>query len=143
MEMLFFIVVVVSGLALFSYLHDKKKQASSRNNYYYQRFMRNKLQTKRYINELKQIILAFSSAEKVFVKDEIKSLQLFIDELENDFDAYFPDTVMKKLKRNNLNFKDKKQFDKVLVKQSEHIYYMEVGIENYNKMHKELSCISV
>jgi len=143
MELLIFSVLIFAGLASFFYLQNRKKQALSGNNYYYNRFMRNKLQTKRNINELEQIILLFPAAEKLFVNDEKKSLQLYIVQLQNEFDADFPDIVMKKLRRNNLKFEDKKKFAKLLVKQSERLYHMEVGIANFNKKQNDLNYISV
>ncbi len=143
MELVIFIIAVFLGLFIYFYIQRKKATKLSESNYYYKRFLRNKLQTEKNICELQMIIEMSSNDDEKQDNEGIKNIKTYLEQLQNEYNKEYSLSILKKLKRNNLNFKEKKRFAKILINQSEKLYNVEVEIALFNQKSKNINCILV
>ena len=123
-------VILILGLAVYL-LYIKNKTNSKIKNYYLRRFLRNKLQMENYIEELKTIISKNNcGSEFIF---ENCTLESYLATLEQEYAKNYADFNTKILRRTDLKDKHKKYYAKILIKQSEKLYFIETELYKINQ----------
>ena len=123
-------VILILGLAVYL-LYIKNKPNSKIKNYYLRRFRRNKLQMENYIEELKTIISKnHCGSESIF---ENCTLESYLATLEQEYAKNYADFNTKILRRTDLKDKHKKYYAKILIKQSEKLYFIETELYKINQ----------
>ena len=143
MELLFFVLAVVLGLIIYFYVQNRKKSKRLQYNYYYKRFLRNKFQTEKNIQEFEKILKLYNNSNVFLIENHSMTLEEYYVQLKKEFYNDYSDAILKLLKKNKLKNKDKKKYAKILIAQSEKLYNTEVDIAYFNEKLKEINCISV
>lgn len=143
MELLLFILAVVLGLIIYFYVQNRKKSKKLQYNYYYKRFLRNKFQTEKNIQEFEKIMKLYDNSNVFLIENHSLTLEEYYVQLKKEFYNDYSDTILKLLKKNKLKNNDKKKYAKILIAQSEKLYNTEVDIAYFNEKLKEINCISV
>lgn len=126
MELIIFIVVVLSGLGIYFFYYGANRKTENERNYYYKRFMRNKLQLQRFIEQVQTLLGTYSCGNDL-IYDGL-TIKMYLQNLEEEYSSSYSNSLMKILKKNNLKHKDKKHYAKILVRQSEKLYHVEMDL---------------
>lgn len=143
MELPLFILAVVLGLIIYFYVQNRKKSKKLQYNYYYKRFLRNKFQTEKNIQEFEKILKLYNNSNVFLIENHSMTLEEYYVQLKKEFYNDYSDAILKLLKKNKLKNKDKKKYAKILIAQSEKLYNTEVDIAYFNEKLKEINYISV
>lgn len=128
-------IVVFFLLILIIYLLFKKNVSENKiiKSYYHRRFLRNKLQMERYLDEL-NLLITTNNCGDIMYNNEI-TLNQYLINLKTEYKKNYVDFNLKALKRNNLKEKHKKFYSKMLIKQSEKLYFVESELLKLNEIY--------
>lgn len=137
MELIILSVVIVVGFAAYLYFIKSKSIDGSEKNYYYNRFLRNKKQLESFIEKLGQLILAHKCGGD-FVTNGI-TLEVYLNNMINDYEINYANSILKILKRNKLKNKEKRYYRQILNNQSEQLYNVETEINALHSKYRSLA----
>lgn len=133
MVLIVFFVILILAFAVFILYTNNASNLAVKKSYYLRRFLRNKLQMEKYIEELDQIIKTHNCGSNYFI-DGI-SLDEYLLNLKEEYKKSYADFNLKILKKPNLKDKHKKFYAKMLIKQSEKLYFIETEILKISEIH--------
>lgn len=137
MELIIFIVVVLLGLGIYFLKYKSSAATNNEKNYYYKRFMRNKLQLQQFISQVQKLLETHNCSTDLLQNGF--TVEMYLKHLEDEYASNYSNSVLKILKRNNLKHKDKKHYAKILVKQSEKLYHIEMDLLLLETKYKNLA----
>lgn len=133
MPLIIFFTILILGFAAFILYSKNVSNLAVKKSYYLRRFLRNKLQMEKYIEELNQIINKHNCGANYFI--EGITLNEYLLNLKEEYIKSYTDFNLKILKKPNLKDKHKKFYAKMLIKQSEKLYFIETEIIKISEIH--------
>lgn len=120
--------LVFIAIAVYVIFFQKNKETRERKNYYLKRFIRNREQALKHINEVEALVkLNDAWDKKAFPNREILFSE-YVEELKAKYENDYSKASYQILKKNNLSYSQKQEYTKALIIQSEDLYLMEVDL---------------
>jgi len=129
-----FVLVIVLVYLLF---FRKSKEKRDKKSYYLKRFLRNKEQSIRHINEVEALAHQNDGQHKKAFPDREMTFSEYLEGLRSKYQSDYSDNYYNILKRNKLSHSQKQEYTKKLIEQSEDLYLMEVDLAMLNKTWKK------
>lgn len=133
MPLIVFFATLVLGFSAFMIYSKNNSNSAVTKSYYLRRFLRNKLQMEKYIEELNRIITTHKCGPD-FLAEGI-TLDQYLSNLQQEYKKSYADFNLKILKKPNLKDKHKKFYAKMLIKQSEKLYFIETEISKISEIY--------
>lgn len=137
MESIVLVLSIVLVVAFAYVLFFGNKKEKGKKSYYLKRFLRNKEQSLRYINEVEALMERCAGSNLKAFPDREITFSEYLKGLKNNHGNDFSDSTYKILKRNRLNHFQKQDYTKKFIEQSENLYLMEVDLGILNKTWKK------
>lgn len=129
-----FVFVVLLVYVLF---FQKSKETKDKKSYYLKRFIRNKEQSFKHINEVEALASQNNSWNIKAFPDREETFSEYLEKLKTKFSDDYSDSSQQILKKNKLSYSQKQEHTKKLIEQSEDLYLMEVDLGVLNKTWKK------
>lgn len=135
------IVLVVSLLLVVFFVYifffQNNKQPIEKKSYYLRRFLRNKEQSLKYIDDVEQLVIQNDGWDKKAFPDKEMTFLEYLETLKHKCENEYSKSFYRILKRNKLSRFQKQEYTKKLIEQSEDLYLMEVDLGILNKIWKK------
>jgi len=134
--------ILILSLALvavlvYKFFFRKSKEAREKKSYYLKRFLRNKEQSLRHINEVEALIGQNDGWNKKAFPDKEITFSEYLNALKSKYANEYSDSSYQILKKNKLTNAQKQEYTRKLIEQSEDLYLMEVDLGILNKTWKK------
>ena len=134
--------ILILSLALvvvlvYAFFFRKSKEAREKKSYYLKRFLRNKEQSLRHINEVEVLVRQNNGWNKKAFPDKEIIFSEYLNTLKSKYENDYSDISYQILKKNKLTNAQKQEYTRKLIEQSEDLYLMEVDLGILNKTWKK------
>jgi|GEM_PF-4573116 len=129
-----FVLVVV---LVYVFFFRKSKEDRDKKSYYLKRFLRNKEQSIRHINEVEALARQNDGLHKKAFPGKEVTFSEYLETLRFKYESDYSDSSYHILKKNKLSHSQKQEYTKKLIEQSEDLYLMEVDLGILNKTWKK------
>ncbi len=137
MELIIFIVVIVLCFSVYFYFRKSNPVNGTEKNYYYNRFLKNKIQLERLMEQLRQLISDYKCGGDI-VHNGV-TLQAYLTSVNQEYETNYANSILKTLKRNKLKNKEKRYYGQILINQSEKLYNVETELNALHAKYKGLA----
>lgn len=131
-------ITLITSLALaivlvYVFFFRKTKEVRDKKSYYLKRFLRNKEQSLKYINEIKALVEQNDGWNKKAFLDKETTFSEYLEVLNTKYESDYSESSYQILKRNKLTNAQKQEYTRKLIEQSEDLYLMEIDLGILNK----------
>lgn len=132
-----FIGLVLIVVLVYVFFFRKTKNTKDKNSYYLKRFLRNREQSLKHINQVEVLAEENKAWDKRAFSDRDLTFSQYLEALKSKYSEDYSANSYKILNKNKLNYAQKQEYTKKLIEQSEELYLMEVDLGILNKLWKK------
>ncbi|MDR6967167.1 hypothetical protein J2X31_001174 [Flavobacterium arsenatis] len=124
-------IIFVGSLLLISFLvylfFFRNNKELDKKSYYLKRFLRNKEQSLKHINQVEALVVENNGSKQAFPDKDMTFFE-YLESLKSKYENDYSEITHQILRKNRLSHAQKQEYTKKLLQQSEDLYLMEVDL---------------